>query len=111
MREIRTSGLTRGEEVVLRHRLLSYSTATHEVPHCAGGFGYSPLKAHGQKSPDRGYPFFDRALRTVKEYMETVEYLPINPVRRGLVKHAEEWKVSGVSDYAGAALALLVTCH
>jgi hypothetical protein len=26
MREIRTSGLTRGEEVVLRHRLLSYST-------------------------------------------------------------------------------------
>jgi hypothetical protein len=28
MREIRTSGLTRGEEVVLRHRLLSYSTAT-----------------------------------------------------------------------------------
>jgi hypothetical protein len=28
MREIRTSGLTRGEEVVLRHRLLSYSTAS-----------------------------------------------------------------------------------
>ena len=28
MREIRTSGLTRGEEDVLRHRLLSYSTTT-----------------------------------------------------------------------------------
>jgi hypothetical protein len=32
MREIRTSGLTRGEEDVLRHRLLSYSTATHVCP-------------------------------------------------------------------------------
>src|ERR1051326_3242523 len=29
--------------------------------------------------------FFDRALRTVKEYGETVEYLHGNPVRRGYV--------------------------
>ena len=29
--------------------------------------------------------FFDRALRTVKEYHETVEYIHFNPVRRGLV--------------------------
>ncbi len=29
--------------------------------------------------------FFDRALRTVKEYPETVEYIPMNPVRGGLV--------------------------
>jgi hypothetical protein len=40
-----------------------------------------------------------------------VEYLPRNPVRRGLVKRAEEWKGSSVRDYARAALALLVTCH
>ena len=32
---------------------------------------------------------FDRALRTVKEYHETVEYIHLNPVRRGLVKRAE----------------------
>ncbi len=54
---------------------------------------------------------FDRALRTVKEYLETVEYIPMNPVRRGLVKRAEEWKGSSVRQYAQAALALLVTCH
>jgi len=45
--------------------------------------------------------FFDRALRTVKEYQEKMEYLHLNPVRRGLVKYAEEWKWSSVPEYAG----------
>ncbi len=43
--------------------------------------------------------FFDRALRTVKEYNETVEYLHRNPVRRGLVGKAEDWKWSSVHEY------------
>jgi len=34
--------------------------------------------------------FFDRALRTVKEYSETVEYIHLNPVHRGLVRRAED---------------------
>jgi len=33
--------------------------------------------------------FFDHALRTVKDYWETVEYIPLNPVRRSLVKRPE----------------------
>jgi REP element-mobilizing transposase RayT len=41
---------------------------------------------------------FDRALRTVKEYLETVEYIPMNPVRPGRVKCAEEWKGSSVRE-------------
>lgn len=41
--------------------------------------------------------FFDRALRTVKEYGETVDYIHQNPVRRGLGEH---W--SSYSDYAVA---------
>ena len=45
--------------------------------------------------------FFDRALRTVKEYHETVEYIHGNPVRRGLVRRPEEWKWSSVHEYAG----------
>jgi putative transposase len=43
--------------------------------------------------------FFDRALRTVKEYNETVEYIHCNPVRRGLVSHPEDWKWSSVHEY------------
>jgi len=44
--------------------------------------------------------FFDRALRTVKEYHAKVEYIHWNPVRRGLVKTVEEWKWSSVHEYA-----------
>jgi putative transposase len=33
--------------------------------------------------------FFDRALRTVKEYHERVEYIHLNPVNRGLVTKLE----------------------
>jgi putative transposase len=44
--------------------------------------------------------FFDRALRTVKEYMETVEYIHLNPVRRGLVSSAQDWKWSSVHEYS-----------
>ena len=43
--------------------------------------------------------FFDRALRTVKEYHETVEYIHRNPVRRGLAKRAEDWRWSSVHEY------------
>ena len=45
--------------------------------------------------------FFDRALRTVKEYHEKVEYIHLNPVKRGLVARPEEWKWSSVHDYNG----------
>lgn len=40
---------------------------------------------------------FDRALRTVKEYAETVEYIHRNPVRRGLVRHPGRMEVVELS--------------
>ena len=45
--------------------------------------------------------FSDRALRTVKEYNEKVEYIHLNPVRAGLVTRPEDWRRSGYNDYAG----------
>ncbi len=45
--------------------------------------------------------FFDHALRTVKDYHETVEYIHLNPVRRGLVSKAEDWRWSGLLEYSG----------
>ncbi len=44
--------------------------------------------------------FFDRALRTVKEYHETIEYIHWNPARRGLVGSPGEWPWSSYGDYA-----------
>lgn len=42
--------------------------------------------------------YFDRAMRTVKEYRETVEYIHWNPVKAGLVSRAERL---GVVERAG----------
>jgi putative transposase len=44
--------------------------------------------------------FFDRALRTVKEYHDTAEYIHLNPVQRGLVKRPGDWKWSSVHEHA-----------
>jgi REP element-mobilizing transposase RayT len=44
--------------------------------------------------------FLDRALRTVKEYNEEVEYLHRNPVRAGLVSRPEDWRWSSYNEHA-----------
>ena len=36
--------------------------------------------------------FFDRALRSVNEYHQKVQYLHPNPVRAGLVSRPEDWR-------------------
>ena len=45
--------------------------------------------------------FFDRALRTVREYHEKVEYIHFNPVKAGRVDRPEDWPWSSVHDYTG----------
>jgi putative transposase len=45
--------------------------------------------------------FFDRALRTVAEYNEKVEYMHQNPVKAGLVSHPQDWLWSSVHEYCG----------
>ena len=47
--------------------------------------------------------FFDRAPRTVREYHEKVEYIHLNPVRRGLVKNAEDCKWSSMRESKGGS--------
>ena len=49
--------------------------------------------------------FFDRALHTVREYHEKVEYIHLNPVKAGLVLRPNDWKWSSVHDYTGSVRA------
>jgi putative transposase len=42
--------------------------------------------------------FFDRALRTVNEYNEKVEYIHLNPVRAGLVRSPQDWIWSSLNE-------------
>jgi len=46
--------------------------------------------------------FFDRALRTVREYNEKVQYIHLNPVKAGLASRPEDWPWSSVHDYTGS---------
>ena len=39
--------------------------------------------------------FFDHVLRSQESYLEKMEYVRQNPVRAGLVKHAEDWPYQG----------------
>jgi hypothetical protein len=52
---------------------------------------------------------FDRAVRTVKEYNEKMEYIYLNPVKAGLVVRPEEWPWSSVHDYRGSVQRALAT--
>lgn len=45
--------------------------------------------------------YFDRVIRTVKEYHETVEYIHLNPARRGLAASPEAWPWSSFHSYGG----------
>jgi hypothetical protein len=45
--------------------------------------------------------FFDRALRSVKEYNEKVEYIQLNPVRAGLASRPVDGRWSSYNEYAG----------
>lgn len=60
------------------------------------------LSAEGELWQPR---FFDRALRTVKEYNEKVEYIQVNPVKAGLVRRQQDWRWSSFNEYSGVSAA------
>lgn len=52
--------------------------------------------------------FFDRYMRTPKELLETLNYIHLNPVRKGLVKTPTDWRWSSASSYEGRDCILAV---
>jgi len=51
--------------------------------------------------------FFDRAIRTVERYHHFVDYIHMNPVRRNLVQHPEDWAWSSIHSSTGNDSSLL----
>jgi hypothetical protein len=47
--------------------------------------------------------FFDWARRPVCEYHEKVDYIHLNPVRRGLALKPEDWKGSSMREFRGGS--------
>jgi hypothetical protein len=52
--------------------------------------------------------FFDHAVRTVKEYYKTLEYIHWIPVKAGLVGWPDDWRWSSVQDYSESTVEPIV---
>lgn len=83
---------------------LTISRAMESIKVSSSSLLNTGRQEHGQIWQPR---FFDRALRTVKEYHEKDEYIHQNPVRRGLVRRAEDWRWSSAHEYSGATKAAM----
>ena len=56
---------------------------------------YQTLKARGSRAKPFGQSrFYDHAVRTRGEFDDTLEYMHMNPVRRGLVEDPLAWRWS-----------------
>ena len=54
----------------------------------------------GSRGPLWQHQFWDRFVRHEKEFNERLEYMHLNPVRKGLVKRPEEWRWSSYNNLA-----------
>lgn len=46
------------------------------------------------------HQFWDRLVRHAKEFRERLDYMHLNPVRKGFVKRPEEWPWSSYNNFA-----------
>ncbi len=63
----------------------------------------SARKLHGRRrteAPLWQHQFWDRFVRHAKEFNERLEYMHLNPVRKGLVTRPEEWRWSSYNNFA-----------
>lgn len=66
------------------------------------------INYHGEESGSLWQThFFDHALRTVGDYHQCIDYIHMNPVRRGLVQSPERWLWSSIHDYNGSRSSVL----
>ena len=54
----------------------------------------------GSRGPLWQHQFWDRFVRDEKEFGERWDYLPMNPVRKGLVKRPADWRWSSYNHFA-----------
>ena len=46
------------------------------------------------------HQYWDRFVRDEKEFAERLEYMHLNPVKKGLVKREEDWRWSSYNNFA-----------
>ena len=56
--------------------------------------------ARGSHGPFWQRQFWDRFVRQAKEFRERLDYMHLNPVRKGLVRRPEDWRWSSYNNFA-----------
>ena len=54
----------------------------------------------GSRGPLWQHQFWDRLVRDGREFNERLEYMHLNPVKKGLVKRPEDWRWSSYNNFA-----------
>ena len=57
-------------------------------------------KIRGTEGPLWQHQFWDRFIRNAQEFHERLEYMHMNPVRKGLVTQPEEWRWSSHCNFS-----------
>lgn len=82
--------------IAVKHPLTISRTLQDIKWHSARGLNWSRKSA----GPVWQHQFWDRFVRHENEFGHRLAYMHNNPVRRGLVKHPEEWKWSSYNNFA-----------
>jgi len=84
---------------------LIFPAPSDTLPRIMGSLKIASNRAINRSRRRRGdfwqLRYFDRAVRTVKEYRDALQYMHFNPVKRGFVKKPEDWLWSSFHSYGG----------
>jgi REP element-mobilizing transposase RayT len=76
---------------------LRISQVLHDVKKVSAGKFHA---RRGSQGPFWQHQFWDRFVRDRKEFNERLEYIHLNPVRKGLVKRPQDWRWSSYNNFA-----------
>jgi putative transposase len=82
------------------HALIGIGDADRTLSQIVGSFKSVSTRIYWDRYQGRLWQrqFFDHIIRNESEHFETVEYVRLNPVRKGLVSNWEDWPYTGGLD-------------
>ncbi|MCA1594077.1 MAG: transposase [Acidobacteria bacterium] len=83
------------------HALLGVGVSGKSLSAICGAFKSLSTRAYWQWYEGKLWQrqFFDHVVRNEEDFFETVEYIKLNPMRKGLVECWDEWPYTGRLDW------------
>ena len=82
------------------HALIGAGDSAKSLSEICGAFKSLTTRAYWQWYRGKLWQrqFFDHIIRNEQDFFETLEYIKLNPVRKGLARTADEWPYTGEVD-------------